>query len=275
VARVVRNLLAAVLLFGAAAQADAADERPGLLDEAQAALEAGDYGRAEALFTGGLTTDPSNPELLFGLGAVYQDTDREPMAAAIYARLVAAGHLEVAGRLLVRAPRGPALAAQLPEPAAGEAGDGGPLSPPAAGERPSSGTPLEASPAPAEQDSDAILLGARSEAERAADSEAVAPSEPNAASAPPELDLESKFPVRVHLASYRKFEQALAGWQVLQGENAELLGALEPDVKEIDLGPGEGMYFRLRGGPLPSEAAAKALCEKLRTRGLYCALAYF
>ncbi|HLB06573.1 MAG TPA: tetratricopeptide repeat protein, partial [Alphaproteobacteria bacterium] len=184
-ARVVRNLLAAVLLFGAVAHADAADEkRPDLLDEAEAALEAGDYGRAEALFTRGLETDPSNPELLFGLGAVYQDSDREPMAAAIYARLVAAGHLEVAGRLLVRAPRGPALAAQLPEPAAGEAGNGGPRPPPAAGERPSSGTPLEASPAPAEPDSDAILLGARSEAERAADSEALAPSEPNVASAP-------------------------------------------------------------------------------------------
>jgi tetratricopeptide (TPR) repeat protein len=232
VARVVRNLLAAVLLFGAVAHADAADERPGLLDEAEAALEAGDYGRAEALFTRGLETDPSNPELLFGLGAVYQDTDREPMAAAIYARLVAAGHLEVAGRLLVRAPRGPALAARLPKSAAGEAGDGELLPPPAAGE-------------------------------------------PNVASASPELDLDSKFPVRIHLASYRKFEQALAGWQVLQGENADLLGALEADVKEIDLGPGEGVYFRLRGGPLPSETAAQALCKKLRARGLYCALAYF
>jgi tetratricopeptide (TPR) repeat protein len=253
----VHSLLAAVWLFSAPASARPAGEWPGLLAEAQAALDAGDYVRAEALFSRGLAADPSNPEFLFGLGAVYQDTEREPMAATIYARLVAAGHLEFAGRLLVRAPREGQRMARTPEPAAGDTAEPQPHPPPAAY---------------AEQDEDAappapVEAGTRSGA--------VPTSEPSAASATPGADLEAQFPLRVHLASYRRYEQALAGWQVLLEENADLLGDLQPDVKKLDLGPGEGVYFRLRGGPLPSEDAAKALCRKLRARGLYCALAYF
>ena len=81
--------------------------------------------------------------------------------------------------------------------------------------------------------------------------------------------------VRVHIASFRSQEGAERGWRILRKNHVELLGDLDPQVREIDFGAGMGIFFRVQAGPLDDEPTAKALCERLKSRGLYCAVAFF
>lgn len=79
----------------------------------------------------------------------------------------------------------------------------------------------------------------------------------------------------IHLASYRSREQASRGWTQLRRAYRRLLGDLKPAVAKVDLGPGKGVYYRLKAGPLASKAAADALCRKLKRHHQYCKPAVF
>ncbi len=74
----------------------------------------------------------------------------------------------------------------------------------------------------------------------------------------------------VHLASYKKPAHAERGWKQLSGENGDLLGSARPIVRRVDI-PEKGVFYRLHAGPLASMADAKALCQALKARNLYCA----
>lgn len=78
----------------------------------------------------------------------------------------------------------------------------------------------------------------------------------------------------VHLASYRRVEDARAGWRKLQRENPDELGLLEPRVENITI-PGRGDFIRLIGGGFSSREKAEELCERLRARHLYCTVRDF
>lgn len=78
----------------------------------------------------------------------------------------------------------------------------------------------------------------------------------------------------VHLASYRHAEEASAGWKKLQRENPDELGLLEPRVEKVSI-EGKGEYLRLVGGGFSSREKAKALCDKLAARGVFCRVANF
>ncbi len=79
----------------------------------------------------------------------------------------------------------------------------------------------------------------------------------------------------VHIASYRSPERARQGWSVLRDAHDDIFGGLESRVARVDLGPGTGVYFRLRAGPLADEAAARTLCRELKRRDLYCVPSVF
>ena len=49
-----------------------------------------------------------------------------------------------------------------------------------------------------------------------------------------------------------------------------LLGKLKPEITEVDLGPGKGIYFRLKVGPVEDPASAAELCRKLKSRRQFC-----
>lgn len=76
--------------------------------------------------------------------------------------------------------------------------------------------------------------------------------------------------LRVQLAAVRSPEQARGEWERLRRKNGDLLGKLRLFITKADLGPGKGIYFRLRAGPLASEAKAKALCASLAERKVGC-----
>jgi len=81
--------------------------------------------------------------------------------------------------------------------------------------------------------------------------------------------------VRVHIASFRSEDGAERGWQILQKSHPDLLSDYDAQIREIDFGAGMGVFFRVQAGPLASEQNAKELCERLKSRGLYCAVAFF
>lgn len=75
----------------------------------------------------------------------------------------------------------------------------------------------------------------------------------------------------VHLASYRQAAHAEAGWSEIITRHGEVLTGLQPRLERVDLGAEKGVYQRLKAGPLPNRAAARAACAALTDAGAYCA----
>lgn len=78
----------------------------------------------------------------------------------------------------------------------------------------------------------------------------------------------------VHLASYRKMEEARAGWRQLQRENPDELGLLEPRVEGVTV-EDKGDFLRLIGGGFSSRDKAEALCAQLKAKDMFCSVASF
>jgi len=78
----------------------------------------------------------------------------------------------------------------------------------------------------------------------------------------------------VHLASYRRIEEARTGWRQLQRENPDELGLLEPRVEGVDV-ENKGHFLRLIGGGFSSKGKAEALCMQLKAKDMFCSVASF
>jgi len=79
----------------------------------------------------------------------------------------------------------------------------------------------------------------------------------------------------VHLASYRSREAADRGWAQVRRAHKDLLDKLSPEISQINLGPGKGIFYRLNAGPLADRGAAASLCDKLKKRRQYCEPTFF
>lgn len=73
----------------------------------------------------------------------------------------------------------------------------------------------------------------------------------------------------LHLASYRTRKAAERGWTQLKKAHARTLGGMEYDISKVSV-RGKGTYWRLKVGPVESEAAAKTVCRSLKKRRQYC-----
>lgn len=93
-------------------------------------------------------------------------------------------------------------------------------------------------------------------------------STPPPATAPATTDLSKSY--RVQLAAARSEPAIVSEWGRLQSRHKDLLGELSLQVTKVDLGATKGIFYRLRAGPLTSDTAAKALCERLKQRKLGC-----
>jgi len=74
----------------------------------------------------------------------------------------------------------------------------------------------------------------------------------------------------VHLASYKSKRDASRGWTQLKRAHRGLLGGLQSEVTQVNLGPGKGVFYRLLAGPLDSKNAASGLCRKLKSKRQFC-----
>lgn len=73
----------------------------------------------------------------------------------------------------------------------------------------------------------------------------------------------------IHLASYRKVEDADRGWaQMLEG-HGDMLQGLELSIRRVDI-PERGTFFRIHAGPLADRDSAVALCNRINSLGSYC-----
>ncbi len=103
---------------------------------------------------------------------------------------------------------------------------------------------------------------------------ATAPPQPSVAKVPPpQPSVATAPPVAagyvVQLLAARSRDAAQGAWKRLRDRHRELLGPLSPSVVRADLG-GKGVFYRLRAGPLGTEAAARALCAQLTARKVNC-----
>ena len=99
-------------------------------------------------------------------------------------------------------------------------------------------------------------------------------TDPIAARAEPADDGADGPPVRIHIASFRSEKGAERGWEMLRKAHGDLLGALGLELRKVDFGAGMGVFFRVQVGPVESENVAKSLCQELKSRGLYCSVAF-
>jgi len=77
---------------------------------------------------------------------------------------------------------------------------------------------------------------------------------------------------RVQLAAARSPERARLEWDRLRRKHIDLLGDLGLTITKADLGVGKGIFYRLRVGPLKTEAQARELCKQLSKRKVGCLL---
>lgn len=78
----------------------------------------------------------------------------------------------------------------------------------------------------------------------------------------------------VHLASYRGADEARLGWSALQRQHPDQLGLLDPRLEAVDI-KDRGRFLRLIAGGFANEETARALCEVLKRKGEFCAVANF
>jgi cell division septation protein DedD len=74
---------------------------------------------------------------------------------------------------------------------------------------------------------------------------------------------------QIQLVAVRKREQAEGMWKKLKGKHPDVFASLEPNIVRADLGK-KGMMYRLRAGPIDSEAKARSLCADLGRRKVDC-----
>jgi hypothetical protein len=73
----------------------------------------------------------------------------------------------------------------------------------------------------------------------------------------------------VQLSAQRSMEQAQSAYAAAQGQFPSVLGSLQPQIQEANLGE-KGIYFRVRVGPWTSREEAVGVCESLKAAGGSC-----
>jgi cell division septation protein DedD len=74
---------------------------------------------------------------------------------------------------------------------------------------------------------------------------------------------------KVQLASFRSEADAKKAWARYAARHKDLFSGLSPDYVRAEI-PGKGTYYRLQAGPLAGAAAARTLCERVKSRKLGC-----
>ena len=74
----------------------------------------------------------------------------------------------------------------------------------------------------------------------------------------------------IQLAAVRSPDRANEEWGRLSKKHADLLGKLTLSIVKADLGAKKGIFYRLRAGPVATEAAARTLCSELTKRKVGC-----
>ena len=78
----------------------------------------------------------------------------------------------------------------------------------------------------------------------------------------------------LQIGSYKEKPLAEKGWKIVQTQNVDLLGDIDPVIHEIDLGEEKGgLYYRLKIGGFSDKMKTMQLCSSLRDRSFDCFMA--
>ncbi len=91
---------------------------------------------------------------------------------------------------------------------------------------------------------------------------------------PPVLSHARSLFLAAQIGSYRSQERALSGWHELASVSPGIFGHLRPRLEQVDLGE-RGIFYRLKAGPIRSDAELSTLCQALTAKGLSCARSDF
>ena len=73
----------------------------------------------------------------------------------------------------------------------------------------------------------------------------------------------------LQLGSLKGYDLAEAEWARLSKKHKDILGGCDPLIQKVDLGEGQGIYYRLRTS-FEDEASAKAACSSLKDKQVNC-----
>ena len=167
--------------------------------------------------------------------------------------------------------RAPAAESPMPPPPPPAVAATAPIAPaPAAAPRSAISTPIPTRPPTASVPSATASAPATPAEVEAVTPPAPAPPPPQAQTATVTTAPKAAGAFKIQLVAVRSPEAAQREWDRIRQRNMDLLNAMELTVTKVDLGPGKGIYYRLRAGPLADEAAAKKLCEQLDQRKVGC-----
>jgi hypothetical protein len=76
--------------------------------------------------------------------------------------------------------------------------------------------------------------------------------------------------VFIQVGSLKSYDLAESEWERLSKRHADILGKLEPTIQKVDLGEEQGIYYRLRTGPIDDMGKATEACEALKERKVEC-----
>jgi hypothetical protein len=79
----------------------------------------------------------------------------------------------------------------------------------------------------------------------------------------------------LHLVSLGSRDAVDAAWTELTERYADILRNLEYRIETVDFGTPRGILYRVKAGPLTSEANARRSCDQLVAMGAYCAVTAF
>ncbi|NJO67613.1 MAG: SPOR domain-containing protein [Rhodospirillales bacterium] len=74
---------------------------------------------------------------------------------------------------------------------------------------------------------------------------------------------------QVQLLASRSESEAMGAWRKIKAKNSDVLSGFDGSIARADLGD-RGIFYRLRIGPISSEAKARSLCSALAGRNVSC-----
>lgn len=81
---------------------------------------------------------------------------------------------------------------------------------------------------------------------------------------------EVKGTIFLQLNSLKDYDTAKLEWARISKKHKDILSNLQSTIEKIDLGPDQGIYYRLRIGPIENAKKAKKLCDGLKERKVDC-----
>lgn len=74
----------------------------------------------------------------------------------------------------------------------------------------------------------------------------------------------------IQLGSLKSQDAAQEEWERLSKRHKDLLGNYKPFIQKVDLGSSQGVYHRLRAGPLENIETAETICTSLKQKKVEC-----